>query len=98
MSSTTERKLFSYDREEDADIYQLFQKLPNRQHSKYIRIALRLLHEQINNGNITLDNRVVPAPTTTTSTISINLDEKQESNANNDDFEDPSDELLNMGK
>lgn len=47
-SLTLKKKLFSYDSVEDADIAELFHRLPTMQHSKYMRIALRLLIEQYN--------------------------------------------------
>lgn len=92
--STTERKLFSYDREEDADIHELLNQLPKRQQSKYIRMALRLLKEQLNGGDISQ-----------TRTVSHDMkqkkaDESASGNKNNedDDFEDVSSDILNLGK
>lgn len=88
--NTTERKLFSYDREEDADIHEFINQLPKRQHSKYIRMALRLLKEQLETGNVTTSREV---SLSTNQKNSINSKPKE-----NDDFEDLSEDILNMGK
>lgn len=88
--NTTERKLFSYDREEDADIHEFINQLPKRQHSKYIRMALRLLKEQLETGNVTTSREV---SLTTNQKNSINSKPKE-----NDEFEDLSEDILNMGK
>lgn len=89
--NTTERKLFSYDREEDADIHEFINQLPKRQHSKYIRMALRLLKEQLETGNVTTSREV--SLSTNPPKNSVNSKPKEE-----DDFEDLSEDILNMGK
>lgn len=91
--STTERKLFSYDIEEDADIHEFLSELPPRQQSKYIRIALRLLKEQLETGNMKQSRNVshdisLQKPANT-NTLTHNED---------DDYEDISDDALDMGK
>ncbi|WP_404456833.1 hypothetical protein LG329_19560 (plasmid) [Virgibacillus necropolis] len=91
--STTERKLFSYDREEDADIHKFLNKLPPRQQSKYIRIALRLLKEQLETGNIEQSRN-----------LSHDVSQQKRENINtttyneDDDYEDISGDTLDMGK
>lgn len=92
--STTERKLFSYDREEDADIYEFFNQLPKRQQSKYIRMAIRLLKEQ-------LDDKT-SSPTKTVShpdTTKKHDDQASSPNTSDgDDFKDISSDILDLGK
>lgn len=91
--STTERKLFSYDLEEDADIHEFFNQLPKRQHSKYIRIALRLLKEQLETGNLTTSREALIDKTNKANHKQMNTKHDEENN-----FEDLSDDILNMGK
>jgi len=91
--STTERKLFSYDREEDADIHEFLNQLPKRQHSKYIRIALRLLKEQLETGEAAQSRSV--SLNTTSKSIQKHTSNKY---GEDDDFEDLSEDILNMGK
>ncbi|UOR14093.1 hypothetical protein [Halobacillus amylolyticus] len=91
--STTERKLFSYDLEEDADIHKFLNQLPKRQQSKYIRMALRLLKEKFDQGDIAQSRAISPD-----TTRHITNEEATVSSEDNDDFEDMSDDMLNLGK
>lgn len=91
---TTHRKLFSYDSLEDADIHEFFQSLPDRQASKYIRIAIRkLMKEMEEKGEI--------SPISKSSTSSTESKEEntkaQHQESSNDTFID-NDDILNLGK
>lgn len=87
----TIRRNWTYDDVEDADVHEFMQSLPPRQVSKYIRIALRMLMENIDeDGNITSPTPRIKQVKTAKK---IQTPEKKD-----DTFVDIDDDILNLGK
>ncbi|RBW68239.1 hypothetical protein [Bacillus taeanensis] len=97
--STTERKLFSYDRVVDADIHNFLGSLPSRQQSKYIRMAIRLLRQHLENGEGEVANFSFPTtPEKKTLKEETNDHLEPETKEKPDDFEDIHDDFLDIGR
>lgn len=88
---SSKRKLFTYDSIEDADIDQFFESLPQRQASKYIRMGLRLIIKELENKELESTSRTLKKE------IQPNK-EKSNNEIEKDDFIDPQDDILNLGK
>lgn len=88
----TIRRNWTYDDVEDADVHEFLESLPQRQVSKYIRIALRMLMQNMDeDGNII--NSAPPInkkgnPTTKNQIVQENEDK----------FVNIDDDILNLGK
>lgn len=103
--NTTKRKLFSYDLLEDADIQELFDQLPNRQHSKYIRMALRTAMKVENGTFVTQTDRTGYQQSQnidSNEAVASQADEQEETALTKEEpkeeFYDPTEAFLDLGK
>lgn len=96
----TIRKNWSYDDEEDADVHQFLQNLPQRHVSKYIRIALRMLMKEMEGGNENSSNGPTPPRTLqkTDERKERKSSEKEETNKTVSNYLDVNDIIKNLGK
>lgn len=102
----TKRKIFTYDTIEDKDIDDFFESLPQRQASKYIRIGLRMVINEMNQQKQITSTRSLNQTTQKeetkpegTSTVKEKETGKETNEINKDDDEYmDSDDILNLGK
>lgn len=89
---TTIRRNWTYDDVEDADIHEFLESLPPRQASKYIRIALRMLMQ-----NMDEDGKIINStpPINKKRTVATKNHVVED---NEDKFIDIDNDILNLGK
>ncbi|WP_339216670.1 hypothetical protein [Ornithinibacillus sp. FSL M8-0202] len=101
---TTLRQLFSYDDMEDADIHKFLSSLPERQKSKYIRMAIRHYMAHLNQDTES-KNSIELSPVKinkfseeSSPTINNSEEESQSKSLKNNDYVDVDASIFDLGK